>query len=94
MAITLEEIWFIRNEALHHKGPVDLQVPRLRINGKFNEYYWVFPHSEAPLPKKNAAKWAPPPVGTIKMNVDAALSQSNAALAVIARDNVRVVIKV
>ena len=94
MAITLEEIWFIRNEVLHHKGPVDLQVASLRINAKFSEYCQVFSHFEAPSPEKNTAKWAPPPMGTIKMNVDAALSQSNATLAIIARDNIGVVIKV
>ena len=94
MAITFEEIWFIRNEVLHHKGPVDLQAARLRINAKFSEYCRVFSQSEAFSPEKNAAKWAPPHVGIIKMNVDAAFSQSNAALAIIARDNVGAVVKV
>ena len=79
---------------LHHKGPVDLQAARLRINAKLSEYCRVFSQSEALSPEKNVAKWAPPPVGIIKMNVDAALSQSNAALAVIAKDNARAVVKV
>ena len=64
MAITLEEIWFSRNEALHHKGPVDLQAAGLRINAKFSEYCQVFSQSDALSPEKNAAKWASPLVGS------------------------------
>ena len=66
----------------------------MRINSKFKEYSRVLSPYETPHLSKDSVKWAPPPAGTVKLNVDAAISQSKAALAVIARNESGVVLKV
>ena len=94
MALTLEEIWHTRNEVLHLASPADINAACLRINSKFKEYSRVLSPCETPHLSKDSVKWAPPPAGTVKLNVDAAISQSKAALAVIARNESGVVLKV
>lgn len=50
------------------------------------------PHPKSPTPP--TATWEAPPLGWIKLNVDAALSESSFALAVVARNSSGSVIKV
>ena len=93
-AFPLEEIWHTRNEVLHLACPADINAACLRINSKFKEYSRILSPCETPHLSKDSVKWAPPPPGTVKLNVDAAISQSKAALAVIARNESGVVLKV
>ena len=86
MAFTLEEIWCTRNAVIHLKGTIDLQASISRVWTKLNECAKVFFIPQAPLAEQPVVHWSPPPLGYIKLNVDAAISQNNSALAVIARD--------
>ena len=86
MALTMEEIWCIRNAVIHLNGTVDLQASISRIGKKLNECAKVFFIPQAPLAEQPVVHWSPPPLGYTKLNVDAAISQNNSALAVIARD--------
>ncbi|KAK9990719.1 hypothetical protein SO802_025704 [Lithocarpus litseifolius] len=87
MAFTLEEIWHTRNVVLHHKGEVDLQSSIQFIHSKVHECYLIFSKTKHTTPDSSTPNWSPPPPGTIKINVDAAISSSNAALAVVARNS-------
>ena len=86
MALTLEEIWCTRNAVIHLKGTIDLQASISRVWTKLNECAKVFFIPQAPLAEQPVVHWSPPPLGYIKLNVDAAISQNNSALTIIARD--------
>ena len=87
MAFTLEEIWRTRNVVLHHKGEVDLQSSIQIIHSKVHECYLIFSKTELTNLDPSTPKWSSPTLGTIKINVDAAISSSNAALVVVARNS-------
>ena len=74
MALMLEEIWHTRNEVLHLASPADINAACLRINSKFKEYSRILSPCETRHLSKDSIKWAPPPAGTIKLNVYAAIS--------------------
>ena len=94
MAFTLEEIWRTRNVVLHHKGEVDLQSFIQKIHSKVHECHLIFSKTELTNPNPSTPKWYFPPPGTIKINVDAAISSSNAALAVVARNSQGLVLNI
>ena len=94
MALTLEEIWRSKNVVLHQNEPIDLLASTKSIHMKMMECSRVFACSEAPSPRLAITKWSPPTPGTIKLNVDAAIAHSKAALVVIARNEAGAVIKI
>ena len=93
MALTLEEIWYIRNAVIHLKGTVDIQASIGRIEAKFKECANAFSKPQASLLAYPVIRWSPPPLGIIKVNVDAAIAQNNSAIAVVAKNDHGVVLK-
>ncbi|KAK9989936.1 hypothetical protein SO802_030175 [Lithocarpus litseifolius] len=79
MAFTLEEIWRTCN---------------VNIHSKLLECYLIFSKSEHTNPNSAFPNWSSPPPGTIKINVDAAISSSNTALAVVAKNSQGLVLNV
>ena len=86
MASTLEEIWYLRNSVLHSKSPLELHVSIQWIQRRCQEYMVTCPLSPSQPVPHDPTRWAPPPPGCIKLNVDAALLSSKAAVAVVARE--------
>nr|POE63825.1 putative ribonuclease h protein [Quercus suber] len=93
MAFTLEEIWHTRNVVLHLKGSTDLQASINNIGARPRECALVFSHTKARISAHSNVRWSLPPIGTIKLNVDVAVSLSKTALAVVARNENRAVLK-
>nr|POF26873.1 hypothetical protein CFP56_45607 [Quercus suber] len=89
----MEEIWCIHNVVIHLKGSVDLQASIGRIGAKFKECAIVFSKPQAPIMVQPVIRWSPPPLGFIKLNVDAAIAQNNSALAVVAKNEHGTVLK-
>ena len=94
MALTLEEIWNLRNLALHHGSPIDLLSSIRSIRIKFNELSLALAIPAPGHTHAHQSSWSPPPPDWIKINVDAALSTTHASLAVVARDHLGVPIKI
>ena len=86
MALTLKEIWYIRNVVIHQKGTTDLKASIGRIGEKFKECTRVFSHPQNSKMAQPMIRWSPPPPEFIKLNVDAAIAQNTSALAVVARN--------
>ena len=87
MALTLEEIWYLRNSVLHSKTPLELHCSIQLIQRRCHEYMATCPISSTQLVPHEPSHWAPPPPpGCIKLNVDAALSCSKVAVAVVVRE--------
>lgn len=99
MALTMEEIWRSRNNLLHNFTSWDVAASTHLIHHRFHEYSSLHPVIITPLPEPPDQLWTtpspPPPLLIwIKLNVDAALFDSNAAIAVIAKNHLVVPIKI
>ena len=86
MALTLEEIWCIRNAVIHQKGPIDLLASIGGIGEKFKECARVFSYPQTFIMVQPVIRWSPPPPEFIKLNVDATIAQNTSALAVVTRN--------
>ena len=94
MVLTLKEICHTRNVVLHLKDSVDLQSSISSIGARLKECSLVFSHLEIHMFAQPNVGCSPPSISTIKLNVDAAVSLSNTALVVVARNEHGVVLKV
>ena len=61
---------------------------------KVHELSLVSAQPSTTKPYLSIQHWSPPPLGSIKLNVDAAISNISAAIAVVARDHLGVPVKV
>ena len=94
MAFALDEIWFLRNHATFQEGHIDITTSCSRIHRRTAEFSSIS-HFEHSFPLKPPPKaWSPPPQGTIKVNVDAAVTDLSNALRVVAGDHNAIPVKV
>ncbi|KAK9997889.1 hypothetical protein SO802_017492 [Lithocarpus litseifolius] len=86
MAAILEEIWRLRNSKLHSNSSTTLTNSIQLVRRYVQDFIEVSSLSSPPLFPHVSPRWSPPPPRWIKINVDAALSSSKVAIAVVARD--------
>ena len=84
MAFTLQGIWCLCNHVLHNGGPADIYGSIHQIHYRFMEFSTLKNQSTRLPPPPSAASWVPPPTDWAKLNVDAAISTTKVALAVVA----------
>ena len=94
LVLTLEEIWRARNFSLHHNCHWDISASIRLVHSRYFEYTAISAPPIVPQHPPCVQAWCPPPLGSIKINVDAAISTSQAAIAVVARDHRGVPIKI
>ena len=92
-ALILEEIWHSRNRVLYHNSKWDILVSTKIIQTRLQEFSSNLLSPINPLTHPTQLHWLPPPLGWIKINVDAAVSANIASIAVLARNHSSVPIK-
>ncbi|XP_075649815.1 uncharacterized protein LOC142620308 [Castanea sativa] len=94
MAFTIEEIWRARNRSLHQNCVWDVSSSIRLVHTRCHEFSTIITPPAAhslPLP---VSVWSPPSADCIKINIDVAISDTNDAIAVVARDHCGVPIKI
>ena len=94
LAFALDEIWYLRNQFVFEDTRIDILSSSNRIArrvAEFSNLHNLEVLSPSPI-SPNA--WSPPPAGTIKLNVDAAVGLTSTAMAVLARDHTGAPIKI
>jgi hypothetical protein len=86
-ALTLETIWNLINKVLRGNEIPQLSTIVCRLKQQIHEFKnlgSLDPKDDRP---RDPDGWRPPPSGVIKLNVDAAVSQSRTTLAAVARND-------
>ena len=94
MALVLDHIWHLRNRTTYQEAQIDIFDSIKQIQFKFQEFSTLIALETLPTAQANHLFWELPPIGWIKLNVDAAITKSFTTLAVVARDHEGTVIKV
>jgi hypothetical protein len=91
-ALILEAIWNFQNHHVHLNRLDNPHVQLKALELKVAEHWKALPSLADSVSMKNCS-WSPPPLGCIKLNVDAALLQFSARITVIARNEDEMIIK-
>ena len=86
MLITLEAIWFMRNQLLHNASHIDIMEASQLIKKRTLEYAKTLSKEKTISKNKSVNGWEVPKDGRIKINVDVAMFENATALAVVARN--------
>jgi hypothetical protein len=95
IALTLECIWTLRNLKVFKRPCSSLPLTLKNLDSRFVEHVAAMEEeceSES-FHKHNLILWKPPSQGCVKINTDVAVKASYSAIAVIARDAYRFIIK-
>ena len=84
-ALILEGIWNFRNQHVHLQGTENHLVLLKTLEMKVVEHWQALPGLFGPMSSKECV-WKPPPLGWVKINVNAALHPSSTMIAAIARN--------
>ena len=93
LAFALDEIWLLRNQFIFEDTEIDILSTSSGIARRVAKFSNVHNPDVLAPPHVSPTAWSPPPVGTIKLNVDAAVGSTSTAMAVLARDHTGVPIK-
>lgn len=91
-ALILEGIWNFRNQHVHLQGTENHLVLLKTLEMKVVEHWQALPGLFGPMSSKECV-WKPPPLGWVKINVNAALHPSSTMIAAIARNEEGLLIK-
>ncbi|KAK9986829.1 hypothetical protein SO802_031780 [Lithocarpus litseifolius] len=87
MTIIIDEIWSTRNLTQFQEGKVDIHKSKQIVLSRFFELSKTFSVMNSTPSVQPISAWTPPPLGWVKLNVDATLSNSRSVLAVVARNH-------
>jgi hypothetical protein len=83
-ALLLECIWNLRNQVLHNNSPVHIESVVRHLEAKILEHLQILNPLVSPSVVPNLT-WIPPPPNMVKLNMDAAVNNKIATIAVVAR---------
>ena len=86
MALVINEIWRSRNLKQFCDVNADVMSAKRNIHSRFLEIAKAFTPNMIKPNELTNSRWNPPPLGWIKINVDAALNRYRSAFAVVAHD--------
>jgi hypothetical protein len=93
IALTLENIWSVRNQRVHNNTKVNHLSIVKNLEGRILEHFHIIdPGILADSLSISPLCWSAPPSNVVKLNTDAALKDGKATLAVVARDDTGTII--
>uniref|UniRef100_A0A2N9IU76 RNase H type-1 domain-containing protein n=1 Tax=Fagus sylvatica TaxID=28930 RepID=A0A2N9IU76_FAGSY len=86
LALTLECIWNLRNQAMHNAQKINLLAVLTNLDLRIREHCQSF-LTVGNQHIRETVVLSPPPPRVVKLNVDAGFTNDNASIAVVARDS-------
>ena len=84
-AITLDVIWNLRNQVIHNDHKINLMATIKLLESRIMEHVLSLKEPGS-LEVRGCVVWEAPPIGVIKINVDAAICLDKSFMAAVARD--------